>query len=98
MKFLIMSLLRYSEKSGRGMFATRDIKMGEVIVEESPAIWGPKVRNMNSPSYINLILIRHPVLVQAVWNVVSTSRSCLGSPSVLFASCISAGENRSSPP
>ena len=59
MKFLIMSfqflfrdqnipfLLRYSEKSGRGMFATRDIKMGEVIVEESPAVWGPKVRNMN---------------------------------------------------
>ena len=37
--------LRYSEECGRGMIATRDIKRGEVIVEESPAVWGPKVGN-----------------------------------------------------
>jgi len=34
--------LRYLEKSGRGMIATRNIKKGEIIVEESPVVWGPK--------------------------------------------------------
>jgi len=37
--------LRYSEECGRGMIATRNIKRGEVIVEESPAVWGPKATN-----------------------------------------------------
>merc|ERR1712123_296330 len=35
-------LLRYSEDSGRGLIAMRNIKTGEVIMEESPAVWGPK--------------------------------------------------------
>jgi len=35
-------LLRYSPESGRGMIASKNIKMGEVIIEESPAVWGPK--------------------------------------------------------
>eukprot|EP00091_Calanus_sinicus_P016899 TRINITY_DN36540_c0_g1_i1.p1 TRINITY_DN36540_c0_g1~~TRINITY_DN36540_c0_g1_i1.p1 ORF type:complete len:108 (-),score=31.81 TRINITY_DN36540_c0_g1_i1:54-377(-) len=35
-------LLRYSEESGRGLIATRRIKTGEVIMEETPAVWGPK--------------------------------------------------------
>jgi len=34
--------LRYSEQSGRGMMASRSIKRGEIIVEESPAVSGPK--------------------------------------------------------
>jgi len=35
-------MLRYSTESGRGMIATRNIKKGEIIIEESPAVWGPK--------------------------------------------------------
>ena len=35
-------LLRYSEESGRGLIATRNIKTGEIIMEETPAVWGPK--------------------------------------------------------
>merc|ERR1740137_447042 len=34
--------LRYSEQSGRGMMASRSIKTGDIIVEESPAVSGPK--------------------------------------------------------
>merc|ERR1719154_66211 len=38
-------LLRYSTESGRGMIAARDIKVGELIIEESPAVVGPKATN-----------------------------------------------------
>lgn len=34
--------LRYSEESGRGMVASRSIKKGEVVLVESPVVYGPK--------------------------------------------------------
>jgi len=34
--------LRYSEDSGRGLIATRNIGRGEIIMGETPAVWGPK--------------------------------------------------------
>eukprot|EP00092_Neocalanus_flemingeri_P064299 GFUD01078004.1.p1 GENE.GFUD01078004.1~~GFUD01078004.1.p1 ORF type:complete len:540 (-),score=145.79 GFUD01078004.1:76-1695(-) len=37
-------LMRYSEESGRGLIATRNIKTGEIIMEETPAVWGPKAK------------------------------------------------------
>ncbi len=35
--------LSYNSVSGRGLVATRDILPGELILEESPALYGPKV-------------------------------------------------------
>ena len=32
-------MLRYSKESGRGLIATRHIKTGEMIMEETPAVW-----------------------------------------------------------
>jgi hypothetical protein len=37
--------LSYSKVSGRGLVATRDIQQGEIILQESPALSGPKVHS-----------------------------------------------------
>eukprot|EP00092_Neocalanus_flemingeri_P045864 GFUD01051452.1.p1 GENE.GFUD01051452.1~~GFUD01051452.1.p1 ORF type:complete len:534 (+),score=102.78 GFUD01051452.1:149-1750(+) len=35
-------VMKYSEESGRGLIANRNIKTGEIILEETAAVWGPK--------------------------------------------------------
>jgi hypothetical protein len=43
-KAVMKVVLSYNSVSGRGLVATRDILPGELILEESPALCGPKVR------------------------------------------------------
>ncbi len=43
-KAVMKVALSYNSVSGRGLVATRDILPGELILEESPALYGPKVR------------------------------------------------------
>jgi hypothetical protein len=43
-KAVMKVALSYNSVSGRALVATKDILPGELILEEKPALYGPKVR------------------------------------------------------